>query len=114
MSYLWPAGLAQHDGHNVKAKGTVLDMMCGEKITGGPKKFCPLGICDGLLGWAKTLIGFGSYLDKNDRAISIDHHQVDLTGLAGKVAGERFQTFTLEKLLSSFFAPSAKQFPIGQ
>jgi len=36
MSYLGAADLAQHDGHDVKAKGTVLNLVSGKKITGGP------------------------------------------------------------------------------
>jgi hypothetical protein len=36
MSYLGPADLAQHDGHDVKAKGTVLNVMGCKKITGSP------------------------------------------------------------------------------
>jgi hypothetical protein len=114
MFYLGPADLAHHDGHHVKPKGAVLYVMGSEKITGGPKKFCPLGRCDGLFGQAKTFIGFGSYLDKNDCPIAIDHDQVDLAGLAGEVAGERFEAFTFEKFLSAFFAPSAKQFAVRQ
>jgi hypothetical protein len=35
MSYLGPADLAQHDGHDVKAKGTVLYVMGCKKIASG-------------------------------------------------------------------------------
>ncbi len=114
MSYLGAADLAQHDCHHIKPERTVLYVMSRKEIPGGPKQSLPLGICDGLLRRAKTFCRFGAYLDENDRAVVIDHHQVDLAGLAGKVAGKRFEAFTFEKFFSAFFTPSAKQLAIGQ
>lgn len=94
MSYLWVARLAEYYGNDIKAKGAVFYIVRGEKIACGPEQFGPLGLRDGCFGRAKGLIGFGSDLDKDNGAISIDHNKVQLAGFAGEVAGERSEAFT--------------------
>ena len=94
MSYLWAVGLAEYYGNDIKAKGPAFYIVRGEKIPCGPEQSGSLGMCDGCFGRAKGLIGFGSDLDKDDGAISIDHNKVDFAGFAGEVGGERSEAFT--------------------
>ncbi len=64
-----------------------------KKIAGGPEQSGLLGGGDGRLGGLESFGGFGSYLDKDDRAVGVNHNQIDFAGLAGKVAGEGFEAF---------------------
>jgi len=95
MSYLWSAGSAKYYGDNIKAKGTVLYIMRGQKIAGGPQQLHFFGMGDGIFGWAKAFLGFGPNLDKDDGAVGIDHDQVDFAGLAGEIASELSKAFFL-------------------
>ena len=95
MSYLWAAGLAEYDGNDIKAKRAVLYIVRGEKIACGPEQSGSLGLCDGCFGRAKGLIGFGSDLDKDDGAISIDHNKVEFAGFAGEVGSKLSEAFVL-------------------
>jgi len=90
MSYLWPAGLAQDYRYNIEAAGAVLDMVNCEEISGGPLQ--PVFFCrsDGILDFGEFFIRPGSDLDKDDAALVVNHHQVYLTGLAGKISREDF------------------------
>jgi len=93
MSYLCGAGLAEHYRNDVKTKGSVLDIVGRKKIAGGPEQSGFFGGRDDGLGRPETFIGPRFYLDKDDRAIDIDHNQIDFAGLAGEVAGEPFEAF---------------------
>ena len=93
MFYCWLAGLAEHYCNDVKTIRSVLDFVSCEKITGGSGQSGLLGGGDGRLGGLESFGGFGSYLDKDDRAIDIDHNQIDFAGFAGEVAGEPFEAF---------------------
>ncbi len=114
MSYLGWGGLAKDYGDDVEAKGSVLDVVGGEKVAGGPGQSCFLWGCDDGLGGCEAFIGSGFYLDKNERAIGVDHNKVDFTGFAGEVAGEFFEAFSFEEFFAAFFAPSAEEFSVGQ
>jgi len=93
MFYFWLAGLAKHYRNDIKTKGSVLYVVRCEKITGGSGQSGLLGGGDGRLGGLESFGSFGSCLDKDDRAIDIDHNQIDFAGLAGEVAGEGFEAF---------------------
>ena len=90
MSYFRAAGLAKHYRNDIETKRAVLYVVRCEKITGGSGQSGLLGGGDGRLGGLESFGGFGSYLDKDDRTIDIDHNQIDFAGLAGEVAGEGF------------------------
>jgi hypothetical protein len=109
MSYLRRAFFAQYDCHHVEATRAVFDIIGGKKIACRPEHSGFLGFGDGRLGRAEILVRSGLYLDKDKRPVAIDHNQIDFTGLAGEVAGERFETFAFEELLAAFFTPSAEQ-----
>ena len=114
MFYCWLAGLAKHYRNDIKTKRAVLYVVGCEKITGGSGQSGLLGGGDGRLGGLESFGGFGSYLDKDDRAVAINHNQIDFAGFAGEVAGEGFEAFAYKMLLAAFFTPSAEQFRIGQ
>jgi len=109
MSYLGTAFIIQYDCYHVESKGPVLDIIGGKKIAYRPEHSGFL--CRGYrrLGWAEVLVRPGLYLDKDERAVAVDHNQVDFPAPAGEVAGERFETFTFEELLAAFFTPSSEQ-----
>jgi hypothetical protein len=113
MCYLLGPVFAQDYGNNVKTEGSVLDVVCGEKITGGPEESIFLCRCYNRFGRGKGFIGPGLYLDKNNRTIGIDHNEVDFTGFAGEVSGEFSEALSFQKPLAAFFAPSTKKFVVG-
>jgi selenocysteine lyase/cysteine desulfurase len=114
MSYLGPAGLAKDYCNNVEAKGAIFYIMGCEKILGGPGQSGFLGGCDGRLGRAKTFVGSGPYLDKNNASISLSHNEVNFAGFAGEVARELFKASAYKILLAASLAPSAEQLAVGQ
>ncbi|GAG53117.1 unnamed protein product [marine sediment metagenome] len=114
MSYLGWGGLAEDYGNNVEAEGSVLDIVGGEKVAGGPGQSCFLWGCDDGLGGCEAFVGPGFYLDKNHRAVGVDHNKVDFTGFAGEVAGEFFEAFSFEEFFAAFFSPSAEEFSVSQ
>ena len=114
VSYLFGAGLAEDYGDNVEAEGSVVDVVGGEKVAGGLGQSCFLWGCDDGLSGCEAFVGPGFYLDKNNRAIGVDHNKVDFTGFAGEVAGEFFEAFSFEEFFAAFFAPSAEEFSVGQ
>ena len=114
MSYLGWAGLAEDYGDDVEAKGSVVDFVGGEKVAGGPGQSCFLWGCDDGLGGCEGLTGPGFYLDKNNRAIGVDHNKVEFTGFAGEVAGEFFEAFSFEEFFAAFFGPSAEELWVCQ
>jgi len=123
MSYLLGTSLyrtwhraffARHDCYYVEAKGPVLDIVGGKKIAGRPVHPGLLGLRDRRLRRAEILARPGLDLDKDECPVTIDHNQVDFAGLAGKIAGERFETFAFEEFLAAFFAPSAERVFIGR
>jgi hypothetical protein len=108
MSYLFGLFFAQHDCYYVKAKGPVLDIICGKKIACRFEHPGLFGFCYNRLGRAEVFVRPGLDFNKYKCPVAIDHNQVDFTGLAGKVSGERFETFAFEKFLAAFFTPSAE------
>ena len=114
MSCLRLAFFAQHYCNNVEAKRAVLYILGCKKIAGGPEHSDFLGRRDGRLGWAKTFVRPGLYLDENNSAVGIDHNQVDFAGLAGKVASELLEALAFEKLLAAFFTPSTEEPAVRQ
>jgi hypothetical protein len=114
MSYLRPAGLANNYCNNIKAKRAIFYIMGCEKILGSPGQFGFLGGCDRRFGRAKTFVGSGPYLDKNNTSIGLGHNEVNFTGFAGKVARQLPKALAYKILLAASLAPSAEQLPIGQ
>lgn len=113
MCYLLAAGLAEHYCNNVKAERSVLNVVCGKKITGGPEESVFFGGGEYRFGRGKGFIGSGLYLDKDYGAVGIDHNEVDFTGFAGEVSGEFSEALSFQEPLASFFAPPTKKFVIG-
>ena len=114
MSYLCGTALAEHYRNNIKAIGSIFNIVGGQKIAGCPGQFCLLGTCDRRFGWTKTFICSGSDLDKDDGTIGIDHDKVNFAGFAGEVAGELFEAFSFQEPFAAFFTPSAEQLSICQ
>lgn len=94
MSYLSGAGLAEDDGNDVEAEGSVADVVGRKKITGGPCEFCFFGSSDNGLGGCEGFIGPYLYLDKDERAIGVNHNDIDFACFAGEVSGELFEAFS--------------------
>lgn len=114
MSYSYGVFFAQHYCNHVETKGAVLNIMGCEKIAGGPEHSDFLDRGDGRLGWAKTFVRPGLYLDKDNTTVGIDHNQVDFAGLAGEVASELLEALAFEEPLATFFTPSAEELAIRQ
>ena len=114
MSYLPGSFFAEHDCYYVEAKGPVLNVVCGKKITSCAEHSNLFGFGDGRLGRAEILARPCLYFDKDKRPVTIDHNQVNFAGLAGKVASECFETFAFEEFLAAFFTPSAEQLFVRQ
>ena len=112
--YIGAGGFIKDNRNNIEAIRAVVDIIGCEKIAGGADQPGFLGGCDRVFGGSKIGVGFCSYLDEDNRAIGVDHDEVKLACLAGKVAGEGFQAFSLEELFASFFTPSAEVFAVGQ
>jgi len=93
MSYLWVAGLAEDYCNNIEAEGSVLDVVSCQKVAGGSCQFGFFGSGDDGFGGREAFIGSGLYLNKDNRAIGVDHNEVEFTGFAGEVAGELFKAF---------------------
>jgi len=86
----------------------------GKKIAGGPQQSDLLGMCDGRFNRAETLVRPGSYLDKNDTPVGIDHYQVYLAAPTGEIASECLEALSFQEPLTAFFAPLAEQLRVGQ
>jgi hypothetical protein len=110
----WFGGFIEGNRNDIEAEGAVLDTISGEEIAGGAEQPCFLGLCYRILGSGVIRAGLCSYLDEDNGAVGINHDQVKLAGLTGKVAGEGFEAFSFEELFAAFFAPSAEAFPVGQ
>jgi hypothetical protein len=104
---------AENYCNNIETKGTIFNIIGGEKIPSGSEQSLSLGVRNRRFGRPKRFIGPGPHLDECDGPIRGDHNEVDFTGFAGEIAGERFQTFFLEEALGAFFAPSAEAFWVG-
>lgn len=113
VTYLRPAGLAQHNRDDIEAAGTVLDMLACEEISGGSGQSCFFDRCYGILDIGEFFIRLCSYLDKDNTAVGIDHNQVYLAGLAPKITSEDFEAFSFEEFFAAFFSPSAEQLAVG-
>ena len=88
MCQLLASGFAKDYGNNVKAERSIVYIIGSEKITGSPEESIFLCSCYNRFGRGKSFIGPCLYLDKNYRAIGIDHNEVDFTGFTGEVSGE--------------------------
>jgi hypothetical protein len=114
VSNLWPAFVAQYDGDDVEAERTIFDGVRGEEAASGPEHSGLLGRSHGRLGGTEVLVRPGLDLDKDEGSIGIDHYQIDLTGLAAKIARERLEALVFEKSFTTFLAPSTEQSFIRQ
>lgn len=114
MFYCWLAGLAKHYRNDIEAKRAVLYIVGCEKKACGPKQSGFFGGRDDGFSRCEVFIGPRFYLDENDRAVGVNHNQIDFAGFAGEVAGEGFEAFAFKMLLAAFFTPSAEHFRIGQ
>ena len=93
MSYLCGAGSAEHYRNNIKTKGSVLYLVSCEKIACGPEQSGFFSWRDDGLSRPEIFIGPTFYLDEDNRAVAINHNQIDFAGLAGEVASELFEAF---------------------
>ena len=114
MSYLYRAGLAEHERNNIKAKWAILDIVGCDKIMGGSVQFISFSIRDDRFSRLETFTGSGFHLDKNDSPVGSNHNKIDFTGLTGKIASELFETFAYKIPLAAFLTPSAEQLPVSQ
>ncbi len=114
MSYLVAAaGFPGYYCHDVKATGSILNVMCCQKIACGCGQFAFLGGRDNRFYRVEGFVGPGFDLDKNKSAVGIDHNQIYFAGPAGIVAGELFHPFAFEEFFAESLAPSPEQFRIG-
>ena len=81
-----------------------------EEIAAGADHSSFLGEGDGGFRRAEVFIRPGLNLDENERTVRIDHNQIDLPGLAAKIAREDFEALAFEEFLAAPLAPSAEQF----
>ena len=88
MCYLLGPVFAKDYGKNIESERSILYIVGRKKITGGPEESIFLCRCYNRFGRGKGFIGSGLYLDKNNRAVGIDHNEVDFTGFAGEVSGK--------------------------
>jgi hypothetical protein len=109
MSYLLGSLFSQYYYYYVEAKRAVLDVIGGKKEACRPEHPGLLGFGDNRLRRTEILVSPCLYLDKDKRAVSIDHNQVDFARLAGEVASKRFEAFMFKEFLAAFFTPSAAQ-----
>lgn len=113
MANLFAFFSAEHYCNNIKAKWSIFNVVCREKITGGAEQFYFLGISNGQFRRSKSFICFCSDLDKNDSFVGGDHNKVDFAGFAEEVAGKFFEAFFLQKSFAAFLAPSPEEFWVG-
>lgn len=108
MPDLGRAFIRQHNRHYIIAVRATLYFMAGQEIPGRTDYSGPLGAGDGRFGRAEVLACTGLDLDEDQRAVSIDHDEINLTGFAEKIASEGLETLACEELLGVFFAPAAE------
>ena len=90
MPYLYRAFSAKNYCNKIKAAWSILNILSGKKIIGCSGQLCLFCGCDDGFDRLEAFIGTGLYLDKNDRAVGIDHNKVDFARPAGKIMGEFF------------------------
>jgi len=108
MSDLGRAFFSQNDRYHVESVGAIFYLVGGQKVPGRTDHPGPLGAGDGRFGRAKVLVRPGFDLDKDERAVAIDHDQVDFARFAEEVASEGFETLAFEESLAVFLAPPAE------
>jgi len=102
------AFLSQNDRDDVESVGAIFYLVGSQKMPGRTDHPGPLGAGDGRFGRAEVLVGPGLDLDKDQRAVAIDHDQVELAHLAEVISRERLETFAFEESLALFLAPAAE------
>ena len=103
----------QHYCYDVEPEGAVLYFVGGKEVLSGSGELVSLGMCNRLLGRAENLIRsrFDLYEDKG--RIIIDHNEIDLSAVAGEIAGESLEPFCSQELFAAFLTPSPERFSIG-
>lgn len=79
--YFWAGGFVEDNRNNIEAIRAVVDIICCEKIACGAEQPGFLGGCDRIFGGSEIGVGFCSYFDEDNRAIGVDHDEVELSGL---------------------------------
>ena len=108
MSDLGRAFFSQYDCDHIESVRAVLDLVRSQKISGRTDYPGPLGAGDGRFRRAEVLGRPGLDLDKDQRAVAVDHDQVDFARFTEEIASERLETFAFEESLAVFLAPSAE------
>ncbi len=108
MSDLGRAFFRQYDRYHVESVRAVLNLVRSQKISGRTDYPGPLGAGDGRLGRAEVLVRSRLDLDKDQRAVAIDHDQIDFARLAEEISRERLETFAFEESLAVLLAPAAQ------
>ena len=108
MSDLGRAFFSQYNCHYVEAVRAVFYLMAGQKVPGRTCHSGSLGTGDGRFGRAEVLACAGLDLDESQRAVGIDHDQIDLACLTEKIASEGFETPASKELFGVSFAPAAQ------
>jgi len=106
------AALAECYGYNIETVWPILNPVRRKKI---PRCLCHLlhlRCRNNLFRWRKLLICSGLDLDKDNRAVAIDHNKVDFTGLAGEITRKRLKPFSFEEFLALPLSPFAEQLDV--
>ena len=108
MSDLSRAFFSQYDCDHIESVRAVLDLVRSQKISGRTDYPGPLGAGDGRFRRAEVLGRPGLDLDKDQRAVAIDHDQVDFARFTEEISREGFETLAFEESLGVFLAPPAE------
>ncbi len=108
MSDLGRALFSQYDGDHVESARAIFYLMGGQKIPGRTDYPGPLGAGDRRFRRAEIFVGPGLDLDKGQRAVAIDHDQVDFARFAAEISREDFEALAFEESLGVLLAPSAE------
>ena len=114
MPYLCGAGLPNDYCNNIKAAGSVFNLVGCEKIPGGSFHSGFFSESDGRLDRLEIFACPCFDLDEDNASIAIDHNKVNLTSFTGEIADEFAQAFSFQIPFTVFFTPSAEQFCVSQ
>lgn len=108
MPDLGRAFFSQYDCDHIESVRPIFYLVGGQKIPGRTDHPGSLGAGDGRFGRAEIFVRPGLDLDKDQRAVAIDHDQVDFTRFAEEISCEGFETLAFEESLGVFLAPPAE------
>ena len=104
----------QHDRYDVESERPVFYIVGSDKVPRCFGELFSLGMSNGLLGRAKPFVRSRLDLDEYQAQIGIHHDQIDFTGIAGEIAGERFEAFGSKEFFAVFLAPASELLYVGQ